>query len=184
MISKNVFLLKDVFTNSSSVTIKILNNKGVLQMRRLDFKKLALMSVVGLTTAQSPQSAVGCPVPAELLYTKDHEWVRLEGDTARVGITCFAANELADVVFVDQSNDIEIQQAAVTGTVEAVKTVSDLFAPLSGTVTAVNPLVQSNPELVNQDPYEEGWIYEVKIRDRGQISQLLSAADYKKLIGE
>lgn len=122
-------------------------------------------------------------IPADLKYTKDHEWVKIEGDTATVGITDFAQSELGDIVYVevetlDETLDIE----EVFGTVEAVKTVSDLFLPLSGEIVAFNEVLEDEPETVNTDPYGEGWMIKIKFSDAGQIEQLLSAEDYKALI--
>lgn len=120
--------------------------------------------------------------PAELKYTKDHEWVRTEGDTAYVGITDFAQRELGDIVYID-INTIgnDVNEGDVFGTVEAVKTVSDLFMPLSGKVLEINDKLDANPELVNQDPYGDGWM--VKISITGAVDGLLSADDYKALVG-
>jgi glycine cleavage system H protein len=118
--------------------------------------------------------------PAELLYTKDHEWVRIEGDTATVGITEFAQGELGDIVFVDIATTGKTLDAnAVFGTIEAVKTVSDLFLPLKGEVLEVNPELTSAPELVNSDPYGKGWMIRLKLSDAADRSGLLSAADYQ-----
>lgn len=122
-------------------------------------------------------------IPADLKYTKDHEWVKIEGDTATVGITDFAQSELGDIVYVevetlDETLDIE----EVFGTVEAVKTVSDLFLPLSGEIVAFNEVLEDEPETVNTDPYGAGWMIKIKFSDAGQIEQLLSAEDYKALI--
>ncbi|HTF80239.1 MAG TPA: glycine cleavage system protein GcvH [Cytophagales bacterium] len=122
--------------------------------------------------------------PSELKYTKDHEWIKLEGDTAYVGITDFAQKELGDIVFIDiPSVGQEIKQNEVFGTVEAVKTVSDLFLPVTGTVSQINPLVESKPELVNTDPYGEGWIIKIKVSNPADVATLLSSADYQSLVG-
>ena len=123
-------------------------------------------------------------IPAELKYTKDHEWIRIQGDHAVVGITEFAQGELGDIVFVDigtagQSLDRE----AVFGTVEAVKTVSDLFMPVSGTVEEVNPGLADDPASVNKDPYGAGWMVRVKLADPAQVAELLSADQYRALVG-
>lgn len=122
--------------------------------------------------------------PADLKYTKDHEWVRIDGDTATVGITDFAQSELGDIVFVDigtvgQSLDKE----AVFGTVEAVKTVSDLFMPVSGTVLEVNPGIDGDPAGVNKDPYGAGWLVKVKLSNPGEVAGLMDAAAYQALVG-
>jgi len=123
-------------------------------------------------------------VPADLRYTKDHEWVRKEGDTAVIGITEFAAGELGDIVFVDISTEgQELEAEAVFGTVEAVKTVSDLFMPLAGTVTEVNPALTDDPASVNGDPYGKGWMVKVKMADAAAFDQLLTADAYKELVG-
>ncbi len=123
-------------------------------------------------------------IPSELKYTKDHEWVKIEGDTAVVGITDFAQGELGDIVYVEvDSLDASVEKEEVFGTVEAVKTVSDLFSPLSGEVTEFNEALEDTPELVNSDPYGEGWMIKMTIADAGQIEDLLSAEEYKELIG-
>ncbi|HIY75692.1 MAG TPA: glycine cleavage system protein GcvH [Candidatus Sphingobacterium stercorigallinarum] len=121
--------------------------------------------------------------PSELKYTTDHEWVRVEGDEAVIGITDFAQSELGDIVFVD-INTVGDEVAAndVFGTIEAVKTVSDLFMPVNCTVLTVNDAIDSNPELVNTDPYGEGWIIRVKLNNVDEVSGLLSAEDYQKEI--
>ena len=123
-------------------------------------------------------------IPAELKYTKDHEWVKIEGDTAIVGITDFAQSELGDIVFVDvESVDEELNAGDVFGSVEAVKTVSDLYLPLSGKVVEVNEELESEPELVNSDPYGKGWMIKLKIANDADQSELLSAEQYQEVIG-
>jgi len=123
--------------------------------------------------------------PAELKYTKDHEWVRVEGNDAYIGITEFAQRELGDIVYVDiPSVGKEVAKEEVFGTVEAVKTVSDLFMPVTATVTEVNAALDSQPELVNSDPYGEGWMVKVSLSDAAEAESLLSADAYKTLIGE
>lgn len=123
-------------------------------------------------------------IPQELKYTKDHEWIKIEGDSATVGITDFAQGELGDIVYLDIATEgNELAQHDVFGTVEAVKTVSDLYMPISGKVSAINPLLDSNPEKVNEDPYGEGWMIKVDIKDAGELDGLLSADAYKELIG-
>ncbi|MBK9176257.1 MAG: glycine cleavage system protein GcvH [Flavobacteriales bacterium] len=123
-------------------------------------------------------------IPADLKYTKDHEWIRIEGDTAVVGITDFAQGELGDIVFVDiKSEGQPLDREAVFGTVEAVKTVSDLFMPVSGTIVEVNPALASNAAMVNSDPYGEGWMVRVKLSDAAQASDLLTADAYQALVG-
>jgi glycine cleavage system H protein len=123
--------------------------------------------------------------PAELKYTKDHEWIKIEGDVATIGITEFAQRELGDIVYIDiPSVGKEVAKEEVFGTVEAVKTVSDLFMPVDGTVTEINPALDSQPELVNSDPYGEGWMVKVTLKDAAGAEALLSADDYKAIIGE
>lgn len=123
-------------------------------------------------------------LPENLYYTKDHEWVRVEGDVAIVGITDFAQHELGDIVYVDiDSNGKTVAQHEVFGTVEAVKTVSDLFMPLSGEVMEVNAQLDGSPELVNSEPYENGWMIKVKISNHDEISGLMNVEAYKSLIG-
>ena len=122
--------------------------------------------------------------PEELKYTKDHEWVRIEGDTITIGITSFAQQELGDIVYVEvETVDEEISQGEVFGTVEAVKTVSDLFMPVSGSVTAFNEALESSPEIINEDPYGKGWMIEATISDKSQLDELMSAAQYQELVG-
>lgn len=122
--------------------------------------------------------------PADLKYTKDHEWVKVEGNVATIGITDFAQKELGDIVYVDISTlgDV-VDKEAVFGTVEAVKTVSDLFMPLTGKVIETNSGIDTAPESINQDPYGAGWIIKAELSDTTQLGELLSADDYKKLIG-
>lgn len=122
--------------------------------------------------------------PAELKYTKDHEWIKLDGASAVIGITEFAQRELGDIVYLDiPSVGKVVNREDVFGTVEAVKTVSDLFMPVTGTVTELNALLDSRPELVNTDPYGDGWMVKVTVVDVAEAEGLLSADDYKKLIG-
>ena len=123
-------------------------------------------------------------IPADLKYTKDHEWVKVEGTVATVGVTDFAQGELGDIVYVDiDTLDEEVAKDDVFGTVEAVKTVSDLFMPLSGEVAEFNEELEDNPELVNTDPYGSGWMIKINITDESQVEDLLSAEAYKELIG-
>lgn len=123
-------------------------------------------------------------IPNNLKYTKDHEWVVFEGDTATIGITDFAQKELGDIVYVEvETLDQTLSKDEIFGTVEAVKTVSDLFLPLSGEIVEFNENLETNPELVNTDPYGEGWMIKVKISDTSEMDSLLSADDYKNLIG-
>lgn len=123
-------------------------------------------------------------IPANLKYTKDHEWVSLEGDVATVGITDFAQKELGDIVYVEvETLDQNLEQDEVFGTVEAVKTVSDLFLPVSGEIVEFNEGLETEPELVNSDPYGAGWMIRVKVSDAAQFDSLLTADEYKELIG-
>lgn len=123
-------------------------------------------------------------IPAELKYTKDHEWVKIEGDTATIGITDFAQSELGDIVYVEvETLDETLDKEEVFGTVEAVKTVSDLFMPLSGEVVEFNEELESAPEVVNSDPYGQGWMIKIKLSDTSEVEGLLSADAYKELIG-
>lgn len=123
-------------------------------------------------------------IPQELRYTKDHEWLRIEGDEATIGITDFAQSELGDIVFVDIDTEGQALDAeAVFGTVEAVKTVSDLFMPISGTVVAVNADLGDDPAVVNGDPYGKGWMVRIRANDAADFDGLMSAADYAALVG-
>lgn len=123
-------------------------------------------------------------IPADLKYTKDHEWVKIEGDTATIGITDFAQGELGDIVYVEIETEGESLDAEeVFGTVEAVKTVSDLFMPLSGEVSAVNEELEDSPEIVNDSPYEDGWMIKIKMSDTSEADELMSADEYKEHVG-
>jgi glycine cleavage system H protein len=123
-------------------------------------------------------------LPANLKYTKDHEWVSIEGDIATVGITHFAQKELGDIVYVEvETLDQTLEKDEVFGTVEAVKTVSDLFLPLSGEIIEFNEALESQPESVNTDPYGAGWMIKIKISNNAEITSLLSSELYKELIG-
>ena len=123
-------------------------------------------------------------IPAELKYSKDHEWIRLDGETAYVGITDFAQHELGDIVFVDiDTVDEELEAEETFGTIEAVKTSSELLMPVAGTVVEFNEALADAPETVNNDPYGEGWIIKVKVNDPAELEGLLSAEAYKELIG-
>lgn len=122
-------------------------------------------------------------IPADLKYTKDHEWIRVEGDVAYVGITDFAQGELGDIVFVEVETVGEtLDKEEVYGTVEAVKTVSDMYMPVDGEILELNELLEADPELVNKEPYGDGWIIKVKIKDASQLNELLDADSYKDLI--
>ncbi|MBD8387722.1 glycine cleavage system protein GcvH [Dysgonomonas sp. BGC7] len=123
--------------------------------------------------------------PENLKYSKDHEWIRVEGDTAVIGITEFAQSELGEIVYVDVTTEGEtVVTGGVFGSVEAVKTVSDLLMPASGEVLEFNTALEDKPELINEDPYGEGWIIKVSLNDPSEVESLLSASDYKKLIGK
>lgn len=123
-------------------------------------------------------------VPANLKYTKDHEWMRLEGDIAVIGITDFAQNELGDIVFIEvETVGEKLDREETFGTIEAVKTVSDMFMPVGGEVVEFNELLTEKPEIVNKDPYGNGWIVKVKVADPGQAADLLTAEQYSELVG-
>ena len=123
-------------------------------------------------------------IPAELKYTKDHEWVKIYGDIATVGITDFAQGELGDIVYVEVDTlDETLDREAIFGTVEAVKTVSDLFSPLSGEIVEFNEALEDEPEKVNSDPYGDGWMVKIKFSDASELEDLLSDAAYKEIIG-
>lgn len=123
-------------------------------------------------------------IPSDLKYTKDHEWVRLDGETAIIGITDFAQGELGDIVFIDiDSEGDTLKKEEVFGSVEAVKTVSDLYVPLDCEIIEVNPLLDENPELVNEDPYQKGWMVKAKITDLNSENDLLTADQYSELVG-
>lgn len=122
-------------------------------------------------------------LPESLKYTKDHEWVKIEGNTAIVGITEFAQSELGDIVFVEiDSEDEELEKEEVFGTIEAVKTVSDLYMPLAGKIIEVNENLESQPELVNKEPYDGGWMVKIEIKDKAEIDALIGAEEYQALI--
>jgi glycine cleavage system H protein len=123
--------------------------------------------------------------PDNLKYTKDHEWIRIEGETGTIGITDYAQGELGDVVFVElPAPGKSVKQHDSFGTIEAVKAVSDLYAPMSGTVTEVNPAVAAAPDAVNKDPYGKGWMVKIKLASAGEAAELLTAAAYRSLIGK
>ncbi len=124
-------------------------------------------------------------VPGQLRYTKEHEWIRIDGDEAVIGITQYAADQLGDIVFVELPDvGRALEQAATFGVVESVKAVSDLFAPISGEVTATNDALGATPEVVNTDPYGEGWLVRVRLADAAQVDGLLDATAYEQLIAE
>jgi glycine cleavage system H protein len=123
--------------------------------------------------------------PGTLRYTKDHEWIKIEGNTATIGITDFAQRELGDIVFVDiDSVGKPLSANEIFGTVEAVKTVSDLYLPVGGTITEVNPALEANPESVNSDPYGNGWMVKMEVDNPAEVAALLDAAAYTQLVGE
>ena len=122
-------------------------------------------------------------IPEDLKYTKDHEWIKIEGDEALIGITDFAQNELGDIVFVEVETEGEtLDKEEAFGTIEAVKTVSDMFMPVSGEVVEFNEELESSPEIINQDPYGKGWVIKVKLDDKDELDELLTAQQYKELI--
>ena len=122
--------------------------------------------------------------PEKLRYTKDHEWLSLEGNVATIGITEFAQHELGDIVYVEiETKGKSLTADSVFGTVEAVKTVSDLFLPVAGTITELNPSLESQPELVNTDPYGEGWMIKMTVENPGDVEKLMDAAAYEKMVG-
>jgi glycine cleavage system H protein len=122
-------------------------------------------------------------VPANLLYTKDHEWLRVEGDFGFIGVTDFAQGELGDVVFIEIETVGEtLKKEEVFGTIEAVKTVSDMFMPVSGEILELNPMLEDSPDVVNKDPYGDGWMVKIKISDPSELKGLLSAEHYKALL--
>ncbi len=123
-------------------------------------------------------------IPSELKYTKDHEWIKVEGDVVTVGVTDFAQGELGDIVYVEvETVDETLEVEEIFGTVEAVKTVSDLFLPVSGKIIEFNELLEDEPEKVNTDPYGEGWMIKIKVSDASQLNDLLDADAYKALLG-
>ena len=122
-------------------------------------------------------------IPSDLLYSKDHEWVKVEGEIATIGITDFAQQELGDIVYVEiETEGDSLAAESVFGTVEAVKTVSDLFMPIGGDITQFNAVLEDTPEAVNEDPYNTGWMIKLKMEDPGQLNNLLSPDQYKELI--
>lgn len=124
-------------------------------------------------------------IPNDLKYTKDHEWVKIDGDTATIGVTDFAQDELGDIVYIEvETLDEELEKNEVFGTVEAVKTVSDLYLPISGTIVEFNESLEDEPEKVNTDPYGEGWMVKVKMNDADEVEELMSAEEYEALIGK
>ncbi len=124
-------------------------------------------------------------IPEHLKYTKEHEWIRVEGNIGTIGITDFAQSELGDIVYVDlNKNKSEVKQGEVFGTVEAVKTVSDLYAPISGKIIEFNPILESSADIINKDPYGEGWLVKIEISNPAELDNLLDAEAYRALIGK
>lgn len=122
-------------------------------------------------------------VPANLKYTKDHEWIKVEGSNAIIGVTEFAQSQLGDVVFIEiETLGETLDKEEVFGTIEAVKTVSDMFMPIGGEITEVNPKISESPDVVNKDPYGDGWMIKIKVTDAAQLNELLSPEQYKELI--
>ena len=123
-------------------------------------------------------------IPSDLKYTKDHEWLKVEGNLAIVGITAFAQGELGDIVYVEvETEGEELNQEEVFGSIEAVKTVSDLFMPVSGEITSFNDALEQDPEIVNSDPYGDGWLVKIEMSDSSQVEGLLNADQYQELVG-
>lgn len=122
--------------------------------------------------------------PENLKYSKTHEWLKVEGNSAIIGITDYAQSELGDIVFIDINTDLEVDAESPIGTIEAVKTVSDIYAPISGKVTETNEKVKETPEIINKDPYSEGWILKMIIKDKNELNNLLDVTAYKSLIGQ
>lgn len=121
--------------------------------------------------------------PAHLRYTKDHEWIKMDGDTAIIGITDFAQKELGDIVYVEvETVGKDLEAGTIFGTVEAVKTVSDLYLPVTGTITELNPALASSPELINTDPYGEGWMIKMTVKNPGDIENLMDASGYEAIV--
>lgn len=123
-------------------------------------------------------------IPDNLKYTEEHEWIKVDGNTGTIGVTDYAQNELGDVIHVEIEEDAEFEKGDNIGTIEAVKTVSDVFAPCAGKVTEVNPNNTDNAEVINQDPYGEGWLVKIEIKDPSELDELMDAAAYKEHIGE
>ena len=122
-------------------------------------------------------------IPENLKYTKDHEWIKVDGNIGTVGITDYAQGELGDIIYVDVTESGEIKQGDSCGTIEAVKTVSDIFAPVSGKITEIHTSVNDNPAVLNKDPYGEGWIVKIQLADPAELDSLLDASAYKELVG-
>lgn len=141
------------------------------------------MTDYAVSVIKNFKTIINMNIPDNLLYTKDHEWIRTEGDTGIVGITDFAQGELGDVVFVEIETIGEIlQKGEVFGTIEAVKTVTDMFMPVGGEVLEINASLESSPDLVNKDPYGEGWMIKIKITDPSESASLLTAEQYKAIL--
>ena len=168
------------------MTIPFRNTLSVQLFRKLPFAVGLHCDIILVTKLQETNFLIlkVMKIPTNLKYTKDHEWVALDGDIAMVGITDFAQGELGDIVYVEvETLDETLNIEEVFGTVEAVKTVSDLFLPLSGEIVEFNENLEEQPELVNSDPYGAGWMIKIKINDPTELEQLLSDIDYAALIG-
>lgn len=153
-------------------------------MAELVYDILLVIKPKKLNSHRINQKLIKMNIPADLKYTKDHEWVKIDGDTATIGITDFAQSELGDIVYVDVDTlDETVEKDEVFGSVEAVKTVSDLFMPLTGEVIEFNEGLEDAPENVNSDPYGEGWMIKINISDTSQLDTLLDADAYKELVG-
>lgn len=138
---------------------------------------------MGLKKSESLKTISNMKVPENLKYTKDHEWLRVEGSTGYVGVTDFAQGELGDIVFIEiETLGETLKRDEVFGTIEAVKTVSDMFMPVSGEILEINPALEDSPDLVNKDPYGKGWMVKIKISDASEIKELLTAEKYKELL--
>lgn len=145
--------------------------------------RICLINYLHLRNSKFKTSTI-MNVPENLKYTKDHEWILVDGDIATVGITEFAQGELGDIVFVEiETEDEELDKEEVFGTIEAVKTVSDLYMPITGKVLEVNPNLEDQPDLVNKEPFDGGWMIKIQVADASEIDGLLSADQYKELIG-
>lgn len=142
------------------------------------------MVIFGALSKRINSKYLSMNIPQNLRYTKDHEWIRVEGNEAYIGITDYAQGELGDIVFIEiETLDESLEKEEVFGTVEAVKTVSDLFMPVSGKVIEVNPKLEDSPELVNKDPYGDGWMIKIQVLKSEEVSELLSPEEYKNMIG-
>lgn len=152
--------------------------------KEIGFPLLQLFNYFAIFDRSKNKMQTNMNIPGNLKYTKDHEWVLVEGNIATVGITDFAQGELGDIVFVEiETEDEDLEREEIFGTIEAVKTVSDLYMPVAGKVLEVNPELEGTPELVNKEPYAGGWMIKVEIQDPSELEHLLSAEQYAALIG-